>query len=103
MFTHGAFACLVVVPRLMSAEYDHVIDVPHISYDEWVAFHNEVAFDLWGYEVEKQIFKLVALDGYCNTTYCRSDGQHHKSRILQHHTLTDLSLRFKRIADFCGA
>ena len=47
----------------MSAEYDHVIDVPHISYDEWVAFHNEVAFDLWGYEVEKQIFKLVALDG----------------------------------------
>ena len=63
MFTHGAFACLVVVPRLMSAEYDHVIDVPHISYDEWVAFHNEVAFDLWGYEVEKQIFKLVALDG----------------------------------------
>ena len=47
----------------MSAEYDHVIDVQHISYDEWVAFHNEVAFDLWGYEVEKQIFKLVALDG----------------------------------------
>ena len=59
----GPSRLLVVVPRLMSAEYDHVIDVPHVSYDEWVAFHNEVAFDLWGYEVEKQIFKLVALDG----------------------------------------
>jgi hypothetical protein len=63
MFTRGAFALVGGRAPLMSAEYDHVIDVPHISYDEWVAFHNEVAFDLWGYEVEKQIFKLVALDG----------------------------------------